>query len=405
MKKTTSETEKLFNNSFVPVDAVPTIRVTRDEPAAMSSQLQAEAEEGLMRGALKYLNDPQKDTPGSYPINDWQRSGQSLEAQVEQVIAGNLATSDPGTGDVDFLEDVMSTACSWILLPPSPQPHRTDSTILQTQSYPLTRSNTSHLGSRSQIRGQNGIRTRTRRFVPPVEPLTELQLLTHGLKMFLLDTLDSMPRLQVSDGLMKIFLWVLKESGAPDVPSLGQLRAVQATLRDLSGIPSKAYTSAQKNLFWMNDIRSTVAHVCCLPLPQFPPALLTFYQDYANPHTRSQIQIYPEMTDGPITEIWHAEKWRKEMDPRLLSPMYADGDRHFYVLEFARLKNGNLVVPVRWLSHKGQVKADAFEVKQLPDGTVSINTEEAILIEASDLRDTYPDLIAKGAVPECGDGK
>jgi len=128
-------------------------------------------------------------------------------------------------------------------------------------------------------------------------------------------------------------------------------------------------------------------------------------QDYSNPHTRQQIQIYPEVPDGPISEIWHAEKWQKELDPRLLSPMYADGDRHFYVLEFARLKNGNFVVPVRWLTQKGRVKADAFEVKSLSDGTSSINTNETVRIDASDLKDAYPDLVAIGAVPECVDGK
>ena len=85
--------------------------------------------------------------------------------------------------------------------------------------------------------------------------------------------------------------------------------------------------------------------------------------------------------------------------------MYADGDHHFYVLEFARLRDGSLVVPVRWLTQKGQVMADAFKVKSLPDGTVSINTDETTLIYASDLEDTYPDLVAKGAVPKCGDGK
>jgi len=84
--------------------------------------------------------------------------------------------------------------------------------------------------------------------------------------------------------------------------------------------------------------------------------------------------------------------------------MYADGDRHFYVLEFARLRNGSLVVPVRWLIQKGQVKAEAFEARCLLDGAVSINTDETILIDASDLKDAYPDLIAKGAVPSCGDG-
>jgi len=85
--------------------------------------------------------------------------------------------------------------------------------------------------------------------------------------------------------------------------------------------------------------------------------------------------------------------------------MYASGDRHFYVLEFARLRNGSLVVPARWLTYKGQVKADAFEVERLPDGTASITTDKTILIDASDLKDTYPDLVAEGVVPKCRDGK
>lgn len=92
------------------------------------------------------------------------------------------------------------------------------------------------------------------------------------------------------------------------------------------------------------------------------------------------------------------------MDLRLLSPMYADGNRHFYVLEFARLRDGTYIVPARWLTHKGRVKADAFEVSWLPNGAASIKTEETILIDASDLEDTYPDLVAKEMVPECLDG-
>lgn len=93
------------------------------------------------------------------------------------------------------------------------------------------------------------------------------------------------------------------------------------------------------------------------------------------------------------------------MDLWLLTPMYADGDRHFYVLEFARLRDGKLVVPARWLTHKGQVKADAFEVKCLSDGTVSIAADKTVLINASDLKDTYLDLVAEGVVPKCSDGE
>lgn len=82
--------------------------------------------------------------------------------------------------------------------------------------------------------------------------------------MFLLDTLDSMPRLRVSDSLMKVFLWVLKESGAQDVPSFKRLRDVQKKLRETSGTPSKLYKSAHGNLFYMNDIRKIIANVSCL---------------------------------------------------------------------------------------------------------------------------------------------
>ena len=120
---------------------------------------------------------------------------------------------------------------------------------------------------------------------------------------------------------------------------------------------------------------------------------------------RPHVRIYPEIPDGPITEIWHAEKWHKEMDLRLLSPMYADGARHYYVLEFARLKNGDFVVPARWLTHKGHVKADVFQVKKHPDGTMSIDAGQTARIDASELWNTYPELVDQGLVPVCHDSK
>jgi len=137
-KEATFEMDKLFSNSFVPADTFPSVRVTKHEPTAVSSQLQTEEEEEAMRRVLRYLNDPPKDDPTSSPIHDWQRAGQSLEAQVAQVIAGNLAALGPDMGDDDFLEDVMSTAR--LLIPPSSlRPRCTDPTTFQTRTYPLMR--------------------------------------------------------------------------------------------------------------------------------------------------------------------------------------------------------------------------------------------------------------------------
>jgi hypothetical protein len=43
--------------------------------------------------------------------------------------------------------------------------------------------------------------------------------------------------------------------------------------------------------------------------------------------------------------------------------MYNAGDRHYYIDELARLKNGNFVIPIRWLEdNDGKVFADAYAV-------------------------------------------
>ncbi len=48
--------------------------------------------------------------------------------------------------------------------------------------------------------------------------------------MFLLDLLDNMPRLRLSDDHMKFIMWILRELGVPQVPSLKALRKVQDSL-------------------------------------------------------------------------------------------------------------------------------------------------------------------------------
>ncbi|KAJ6529506.1 hypothetical protein DFH09DRAFT_1250415 [Mycena vulgaris] len=200
------------------------------------------------------------------------------------------------------------------------------------------------------------------------------ELVDEEMGMFLLDTLDNLPRQRVSNSLMRVFLWILSEGGTRDVPSLDALRKFQATLHSKGGVPTVPWTSSQGNIFYLNDLRVIIA------------------KDYANPLTRANLHFYPEIPDGPISESWHGQKWRRGIDRDALTPMIVHCGRHFYVNELTRCRDGKLVIPLCWVIFKGAMHADVFAVHVDDQGHATVDNAKEIFIPAADLEANYFDL-------------
>lgn len=90
----------------------------------------------------------------------------------------------------------------------------------------------------------------------------------------------------------------------------------------------------------------------------------------------------------------------QEMDLDHLSPMWADWKgnphRHFYVKELARLKHGQLVIPLRWIIVDGVVHADAFAVTS-QTSKLTILQKEVIRFEATQLADNVEDILSESS--------
>lgn len=68
-------------------------------------------------------------------------------------------------------------------------------------------------------------------------------------QIFMLDLLDNLPRLRLSDDQLKMILWIMRECNTPDVPSFTALRKKQATLAKDVNIKTEHHVSMQGNEF------------------------------------------------------------------------------------------------------------------------------------------------------------
>lgn len=80
--------------------------------------------------------------------------------------------------------------------------------------------------------------------------------------MLILDVAFNLPRQRMSGSMRRVILLILRLTGARDVPSFDRLCEVQKSLRSQCGVPTLGFKSALGNVFFINDPRTIIAHVC-----------------------------------------------------------------------------------------------------------------------------------------------
>ncbi|KAJ6552358.1 hypothetical protein B0H10DRAFT_1849475 [Mycena sp. CBHHK59/15] len=193
----------------------------------------------------------------------------------------------------------------------------------------------------------------------------------------MLDLLDTLPKLRLSNDHLKAIIWVMKECGTANVLSFYALRKMQAKLTKDVGLKPQHHTSALGNQFYMNH----------------PNDLIRL--DFANPLVRDLIHFYPEIT-STISESWQAAKYVNKVALDDLSPMWADWSsspyRHFYIKELAQCRNGNFAMPFKWVIFRGSVHAESYSVIREQSGIFTIEGHQVIRVPAADLRFNALDL-------------
>ncbi|EJD41826.1 hypothetical protein AURDEDRAFT_37812, partial [Auricularia subglabra TFB-10046 SS5] len=188
---------------------------------------------------------------------------------------------------------------------------------------------------------------------------------------FLLDLFDNLLRLRLSSAQMEVFLCLMRECGASDVPSLYALRQLQKKLRANVGIKTRHFKSSLGNLYSANDVGQAIA------------------RDWANPELGPLLQIYPAEINGPRSEVWQFDRL-KELERSLLTPMCVQGGKHFYVNELSRLWSGQLVIPLIWIIRGDELCADAY-FATVENGILRVDTTERS-VAAREMRYTFLDL-------------
>jgi len=77
----------------------------------------------------------------------------------------------------------------------------------------------------------------------------------------LLDIMDNLPRLRLSEAHFKLILWLLRQCGVTHVPDYSEFRRMQKGLDKKCGSEPQMFKSVFNNHFYVNDPKDAIKRV------------------------------------------------------------------------------------------------------------------------------------------------
>ncbi|KAJ4467657.1 hypothetical protein C8J55DRAFT_394516, partial [Lentinula edodes] len=194
-----------------------------------------------------------------------------------------------------------------------------------------------------------------------------------------LDILRHIPRCAFSRKQNLAIHWAMVALGVPNLPSDRTMDDIDKELQKMCGIQTHRYEGKLGHVYYVNDLAGIIA------------------QEFSNGHVRAHLNFLPEDAGKSLGEAYQAERWLKEQDPKLLTPVHLAAGQDFFTFEPALLADGKTVcMPSRWFRRHGKVfaKAWAMTVVELENDGLgwAVQTHQEIEIAESDLLLSFPRL-------------
>ncbi len=118
-------------------------------------------------------------------------------------------------------------------------------------------------------------------------------------------------------------------------------------------------------------------------------------QEFANPRVHPNLRFLPEDAGSHLSEAWQGDRWLRELDPDLATPMVRVKEQDFYVLEPTQLVDGRVCMPFRWFTRGSDTFAFAWMMVPSDDRTGWVIAKDCpVEIDVHELLTPYPKLCA-----------